>query len=137
MYILTNLRFPLKRYVIRWHNLISMNISFTTKDHCFFITVKRQPKTNGLQKQKNNQKQPFPDVFQNRCLQKFPSIHRKTPALESLFNKLAGLKVFNFIKKRLQTQVFSCKYYDIFKNSFFIEHLRKTRKKGLAGKNFG
>ena len=105
-----------------------MNITFTTKDHCFFITVKRQPKTNGLQKQKNNQKQPLLDVFQNRCLQQFLSIHRKTPALESLFNKLAGLKVFNFIKKRLQTQVFSCKYYEIFKNSFFIEHRRKTRK---------
>ena len=26
----------------------------------------------------------------------------KTPVLESLFNKLAGLKACNFIKKRLQ-----------------------------------
>ena len=30
---------------------------------------------------------------------KFRNIHRKTPVLESLFNKVAGLKAYNFIKK--------------------------------------
>ena len=40
------------------------------------------------------------NVLQNRCSLKFRNIHRKTPVLESLFNKVAGL------------------------NSFFIEHLR-------------
>ena len=35
----------------------------------------------------------------------------KTPVLESLF------------KKRLQ-QLFSCEYYEIFKNTYFGEHLR-------------
>ena len=34
MYILANLTFPLKAYV-RLHNLISINIFFTTKDHSF------------------------------------------------------------------------------------------------------
>ena len=42
--------------------------------------------------------------------------------MESLFNKVAGLKACNFIKKAL-TQVFSCEYYEIFKNTYFEEHL--------------
>ena len=36
--------------------------------------------------------------------------------LESLFNKVAGLKAFNFIKKHSNTGV-SCEYYKIFKNT--------------------
>ena len=36
--------------------------------------------------------------------------------LESLFNKVAGLKAFNFIKKHSNTG-FSCEYYKIFKNT--------------------
>ena len=32
------------------------------------------------------------------------NIHRKTPVLESLFNKVAGQKPFNFIKKDFQMQ---------------------------------
>ena len=32
--------------------------------------------------------------------------HRKTPALESLFNKVAGLEAYNFIKKRLKHRCF-------------------------------
>ena len=38
-----------------------------------------------------------------------------THVLESLFNKVAGLT---------PTQLFSCEYFEIFKNSVFIEHLR-------------
>ena len=38
--------------------------------------------------------------------------------LESIFDGVAGLKVCNFIKKTL-TQVFSCVYCEIFRNSFF------------------
>ena len=35
---------------------------------------------------------------------KIRNIHRKTPVLESLFNKVAGFhEPFNFIKKRLRT----------------------------------
>ena len=42
--------------------------------------------------------------------------------MESLFNKVAGLNACNFIKKA-PTQVFSCEYYEIFKNTYFEEHL--------------
>ena len=37
----------------------------------------------------------------------------KTPVLESLFNKVAGLKACNFIKKT-PTQVFSCEIFENF-----------------------
>ena len=47
------------------------------------------------------------DVLKNR------NIHRKTPVLESLFNKVAGLL------KRDPTQVFSCKNCQILKYRFF------------------
>ena len=39
--------------------------------------------------------------------------------LESLLNKIAGLKVCNFIKKETPPQLFFCEYCEIFKNSFF------------------
>ena len=35
----------------------------------------------------------FGFVLQNRCCYKFRDTHRKAPALESLLNKVAGLKV--------------------------------------------
>ena len=43
--------------------------------------------------------------------------------LESPFHKFAGLKVCIFIKKGTPTQLFSCEYCKILKNSFFIERL--------------
>ena len=41
-------------------------------------------------------------------------------ALEFLFDKIADLKV----RKETPTQVFSCEYCKIFKNTFFAEHFR-------------
>ena len=41
VYILANLTWPLKTYV-RLHNLISMNISFTIKDHNFSLQFQRE-----------------------------------------------------------------------------------------------
>ena len=38
------------------------------------------------------QKQSFADVFENRRSLKFHNIHRKTPVLESLFNKVSCLQ---------------------------------------------
>ena len=45
-------------------------------------------------------KQPSVDVLLNKCSYKFLKIHKKKPVSESLFDKVAGLKAFNFIKKR-------------------------------------
>ena len=72
----------------------------------------------------NQQKQSFADIVPNRYSQKFRNIHRKTPVLESLFSKVAGLEVSHLIKKRLQQHSFSCKYCKIFRNNFFIEDLQ-------------
>ena len=52
------------------------------------------------------QNQLFADVLQNRCSKKFRNINRKKPTSESLFNKVAGLKAPNFIKKSLQHKFF-------------------------------
>ena len=49
------------------------------------------------------------------------NIQRKTPVLESLFHNVAGLKVCNFIKERLQHRCFPVSDYKIFKSRFFIE----------------
>ena len=59
------------------------------------------------------------DFLQNRCSQKFSDIHRKTPMLDFLFNKVAAIQACNFIKKKIPRQVLSCEYCEIFKNSFF------------------
>ena len=42
---------------------------------------------------------------------------------ESSFNNVA--EAYNFIKKETLAQVFSCNLYENFKNTFFIEHLRR------------
>ena len=50
--------------------------------------------------------------------QKFSTIYSKMPVLESLFNKRPGT-----FSKETSTQVFSCGYCEIFKNSFFCRAL--------------
>ena len=52
-------------------------------------------------------------------LKKFRNIHRKAPLLESFLKKVGGLQICNFIQKETATQVFSCEYYEIFKNTLF------------------
>ena len=41
------------------------------------------------------------------------------PVLESLFNKVAGLKTCSFIKKRPEHRYFSCEICEVFKNTCF------------------
>ena len=43
-----------------------------------------------------------------------------------LFSTNFQIKVRNFIKMETLAQMFSCKFCEIFKNTFFTEHLRKT-----------
>ena len=63
-------------------------------------------------------------LFKTGVLKSFAiQIHRKTPVLESLFNKVTGLKDCILIKKETPTAVFYCEYCKIFRNSFFIEHI--------------
>ena len=39
--------------------------------------------------------------------------------LGSLFNKVAGFQIYNFIKKETATQMFSSEISEVFKNTFF------------------
>ena len=48
----------------------------------------------------------------------------KILVLESLFNKAVGFQACNFIRKETPTQVFSCEYCEVFKNTSFEEHLQ-------------
>ena len=48
------------------------------------------------------------------------------------FNKVAGLQACNFIKET-PAQVFFCEYCEIFKNTFFTEHLRETASENIPG----
>ena len=54
---------------------------------------------------------PFANFFENRFSWRFRNIRRKTPVLDSLFKKVAGVK-------NSSTSAF-LRYYDWFKNSFF------------------
>ena len=57
---------------------------------------------------------------------KFWKFHKKTPVPGSLFNKVAGLKAYNFIRKALQRRWFFYGIFENFKNTCFEEHLRTT-----------
>ena len=57
----------------------------------------------------------FINVLHCRCSWKFRKIHRTTPVLVSLFDKVAGLQVCNFIKKTLQHRCFPVKFVRILK----------------------
>ena len=47
-----------------------------------------------------------PKMFDKEFYYKFRNIYRKTSVPEYLFDKAAGLKVYNFIKKILQHRCF-------------------------------
>ena len=57
-----------------------------------------------------------PEAFCKKRFSKiFRKFHRKTPVLESLFNKVAGLQGCNFIRKRLQHRGFPVKFAKFFR----------------------
>ena len=65
------------------------------------------------------QKKPL-EGFCKKCVLKiFAYFTEKTPVLESFLNKVAGLKVCNFIRKETLPQLFSHEYCKNFKNSFW------------------
>ena len=48
----------------------------------------------------------FTGIFRKRLSEKLRNIHRKTPALESLFNKVEGFKPATLLKGDSNTHVF-------------------------------
>ena len=55
---------------------------------------------------------------------KFRRIYKKTSVPENLFIKVAYWKSPNFFQNETPTLVFSCKFYQIIKNTYFREHLQ-------------
>ena len=50
---------------------------------------------------------------------KLNKFHRKTHVLQSFFNKVAGLRAFNFIKKKYQRSCFPVKFVKFFRTPTF------------------
>ena len=49
----------------------------------------------------------------------------KAPMLDP-FNEVAGLRSATLYFKKTLAQVFSCEFYEIFKKTFFVQHLWAT-----------
>ena len=69
------------------------------------------------------EKKSFADVPLNKCSKKFRQFDRKTSVLESVFNKVADLQAFKFVKKRLQHSSYLVKFAKILRALLFTEHL--------------
>ena len=94
-------------------------IGILLKKTCNFIRKRLQYCEVLLEHQKQS-----PGVFYNKsCSYKFRKIHRKTPVPESLSQSSCRPQVCSFIKKETLTPVFSCEFCEIYKNTFFTEHL--------------
>ena len=65
----------------------------------------------------------FADVLQSKSSLKYSNIYRKTPVLDSLFNKVLDLQTSNFIKKWLQHRCFPVNFANFLRTAFSIEHL--------------
>ena len=61
--------------------------------------------------------------FKIGFLKKFAIFTGKHLCLESLFNKVAGLQRYNFIKKKLQHRIFPVNIAKFLRTVLFIEHL--------------
>ena len=92
--------------LIMWHRKLSLNCKQHFKERkehvlikclfnkvlpCLFI-LQGYAKTLLHQNCSQLKKHLFADVLQNSCSWKFCNIHRKTSLLESLFNKVSGIK---------------------------------------------
>ena len=66
-----------------------------------------------------NSKAATGDVLEKNCSKKCYKFHRKTPALKSLFNRVAGLQAFNFIKKILQLRCFPVTFVKVLRTLFW------------------
>ena len=67
---------------------------------------------------------------------KISQYSQKKTTCVGVLNKVAGLQACSFIKKRLQHKCFFVNIAKIFKNTFFVEHLRWLLLFILAGNGF-
>ena len=60
--------------------------------------------------------------FKIGALKNFANFNRKTPVLDSLFNKVAGPQACYFIKKRLQHRCFPVKFAKLLRTHIFLQN---------------
>ena len=77
-----------------------------------------QPRTAGY---RSSRSQMF---FKIGVLKNFAIFTGKHLCCNLFFNKVAGLRYATLLKKETLSQVFSCEYCNIFKNTYFEEHPR-------------
>ena len=58
------------------------------------------------------------------CYLNFRKYHRKKTVLESVFDKVAGLRVWDFITKKLQQRCFPVKFAKSLRTPFLTQHLQ-------------
>ena len=66
------------------------------------------------------QKEPFTDVSKVIVFQNLGKLTKKTPTLESLFNKVCRPQSGSLLKKIPRQKCFFCEFCEVFENSFFI-----------------
>ena len=64
-------------------------------------------------------------LFLNRC---FLKLHMKTSLLEPLFNIVAGLKAWKFIKKRFWHRYFLLNFLQFFRKPYLLQMTANTSK---------
>ena len=60
----------------------------------------------------------------NRGSKKFRKFHRKALVLDFLFDKVASLKAYNFIKNRIQHRCFPIKFANFLRTPYFTKHFQ-------------
>ena len=88
------------------------------KNLIFKMIQNKSMKCRNTNASRTRKKQPPELFYKSRFSQNFRNIYRKSPVLESLLNKVAGLEVCNFIN----TSVFLWIPLN-FKNTYFEDHL--------------
>ena len=92
---------------------------------CLWYIVELQAFNLPRRSQKVIQKQYLLGVFCKKgVLENMAKFTIKHLCQYLFFNKVAAGRPCNFIKKETLVQVFSCEFCQIFKNAFFIGHLR-------------
>ena len=78
-----------------------------------------------------------PGVFcKKRILTNFAKFTGKHLCQSLFFNKVAGLRSATLLKKEILTQVFSCEFFKISKDTFFTEQLRTTASVDLGRRSW-
>ena len=85
---------------------------------------------NVILKKKQGERSSRPEVSCTRgVLKKFVKFTGKNLCWSLFFNKVTSLSL-QVYRKQISVHVFSCKFCEIFKDAYFVEHLRTAASEG-------